>query len=158
MLELPHALLGAAIATSIPNPYVSLPLALASHFITDYVPHWNPHINTELKSQGKISTQSRLIILVDSGLALMLGTLIAAQSLPNLSRFIVIMAACFLAVAPDVMEIPYYFLGMQNIPWIKKLIEFQRSHQWNVKPIWGIITQILIVIFCIFLITSKITL
>ncbi|MDO8487955.1 MAG: hypothetical protein Q7S31_01400 [bacterium] len=146
MLELPHTLVGAAIATAIPNPYIALPLALASHFVTDYLPHWNPHINTELKSKGMISSKSRLIILLDSGFALMLGTLIAARFLPDVSRFSVIFFACFLAVAPDVAEIPYYFLGMQNVPLIKKLISWQRGHQWNVRPMLGVLTQAIVVI------------
>jgi hypothetical protein len=157
MLELPHVLVGAAIATVIPNPLISLPLALASHFITDYVPHWNPHINTELKTTGKISTLSKVIIMGDSGLALMTGTLIASQALPDLGRFGVIMLACFLAVAPDVVEIPYYFLGKHKIPWIKDLIDFQRSHQWNVPAFWGVSSQLFVIIACLYIIITKLT-
>lgn len=145
MLETPHVLIGAVIATAIPNPAVALPLALVSHFVTDYIPHWNPHINTELKATGKISTRSKLIILLDAGLALMLGTYIAATR----GNFIMIMLACFLAVLPDVAEIPYYFLGMK-IGWVDKLIVWQRNHQWNVKPVWGILSQVIIVAVCLY--------
>ena len=150
MLETPHVLIGAAIATAIPNPAIALPLALASHFITDYVPHWNPHINTELKSTGKISPRSKMIILADAGTALMLGTYIAATR----GNFVIIMLACFLAVLPDVAEIPYYFLGMK-IGWVDKLIVWQRNHQWNVRPVWGILSQALIVLLCIFVILNS---
>lgn len=150
MLEFPHALVGAAIATAIPDPRISLPLALISHFITDYVPHWNPHLNTELKTTGKVSTRSKIIVMADAGLALMVGTYLATRS----GNFIVVMLACFLAVAPDVAEIPYYFLGLKDIPWIKKLIDYQRAHQWNVKPIWGILSQVLVVLVCIFVILN----
>ena len=145
MLELPHTLVGAAIATAIPNPAISLPLALASHFITDYIPHWNPHLNTELKTNGKISTTSKIIIIIDAGLALMLGTLIASQALPDFNRFLIIMLACFLAVVPDVAEIPYYFLGLK-VGWIERLIAWQRTHQWNVAPFWGILTQAIVIL------------
>lgn len=141
MLELPHTLVGAAIATAIPNPAVSLPLALASHFLTDYVPHWNPHINTELKTRGKISTRSKTIILIDATTALILGTYIAATS----NNFVTLMLACFLAVLPDVAEIPYYFLDMK-VGWIERLITYQRTHQWNVKPIYGVLVQLGVVI------------
>ena len=141
MLELPHTLVGAAIATAIPNPAISLPLALASHFITDYIPHWNPHLNTELKTTGQISTRSKIIILADAGAALMLGTYIAATS----GNFITIILACFLAVLPDVAEIPYYFLGMK-VGWIEKLIVWQRTHQWNVAPFWGLLTQAIVIL------------
>ena len=145
MLELPHPLVGAAIAVSVQNPYLALPLSLASHFITDYFPHWNPHINTELKRDGKISTRSKTIVMLDAGLALMAGTFIAARS----GHFVFVMLACFLAVAPDVAEIPYYFLGLKHVSWIKKLIDYQRAHQWNVKPVWGILSQIIVVLLCL---------
>lgn len=151
MLEFPHVLVGAAIATAIPDPRISLPLALASHFITDYFPHWNPHLNTELKTQGQISLRSKVIIMLDAGLALIVGTYLATRS----GHFIIVMLACFLAVAPDVAEIPYYFLGLKDIPWIKKLIHYQRAHQWNVKPVWGILSQVLVVLFCIFIILNS---
>ncbi len=142
MLELPHVLVGAAIATAIPDPRISLPLALASHFITDYVPHWNPHLNTELKTTGKVSVRSKIIVMTDAGLALVVGTYLATRS----GHFIIIMLACFLAVAPDVAEIPYYFLGLKDIPWIKKLIDYQRAHQWNVPAFWGILSQIIVIL------------
>lgn len=148
MLELPHVLVGAAIATTIPDPRISLPLALVSHFITDYVPHWNPHIHTELKKNGRISSLSKSILFLDSGGALFLGTFIASRALPDTNKFIVIMLACFLAVAPDVVEIPYYIFRSDNL-WIKKLISFQRAHQWNVPAFWGILAQIIVVSLCL---------
>ncbi len=151
MLELPHTLVGITIATVIPNPLISLPLSLASHFITDYIPHWNPHINSELKTTGKISTTSKLIILSDSTLALMLGTLIATRVLPDINRFVILMLAGFMAVLPDVVEIPYYFLDIKQITWINRLITWQRAHQWNVKPIWGTLFQFAVVGVCLYL-------
>jgi len=149
MLELPHVLVGAAIATAIPDPRISLPLALLSHFVTDYIPHWNPHLNTELKTAGQISTRSKIIILADAGAALTLGTYIAATS----GNFLVVMAACFLAVLPDVAEIPYYFLGMK-VGWIEKLIAWQGTHQWNVRPVFGILFQILVILLSLMVIRS----
>lgn len=149
MLELPHTLIGAAIAVAIPNPAIALPLALASHFATDYIPHWNPHINTELKAAGKISIRSKTIILIDAGAALMLGTYIAATR----GNFVIIMLACFLAVLPDVAEIPYYFLGIK-VNWIEKLIIWQRNHQWNVRPVFGIMFQILVILLSLIVIYS----
>lgn len=141
MLELPHALIGATLAVTIPDPRISLPLALASHFLIDYLPHWNPHINTEIKTTGQISTQSKIIIMADASLALVAGTYLAATR----GNFVVIMLACLLAVLPDVAEIPYYFLGLK-IKWIERLIVYQRSHQWNVGPVFGIIFQILVIL------------
>ena len=150
MLELPHALIGATIAVAIPDPRISLPLALASHFLTDYLPHWNPHINREIKATGQISTQSKIIIMADASLALIAGTYLAATR----GNFVVIMLACLLAVLPDVAEIPYYFLGMK-VGWIEKLISWQRTHQWNVKPLWGILFQAIVILLSFLVIFSQ---
>lgn len=149
MLELPHVLVGAAIATTIPDPGLALPLALVSHFATDYVPHWNPHINTELKTRGRISLSSKLILVGDSASALIVGTMIAYRSLPNWTGFFTVLLACFFAVLPDVIEIPYYFLGLKKISWLNRLINFQRSHQWNVPMFWGILIQIGVCLFAL---------
>ena len=58
MLETPHVAVGAAIAVAIPNPYLAIPLALASHMILDHTPHWNPHFYTETKKFGKPTQKS----------------------------------------------------------------------------------------------------
>lgn len=143
MLELPHTLVGAAIATAIPNPAISLPLALASHFLTEYIPHWNPHLHTE-KHNGGITPKTYFVIGVDSGAALLAGSYIAFTTAANLTQTLTILAACLLAVLPDVVEIPYYLFDI-HFPPIKKLIDFQRAHQWNVRPVWGIVFQLLVV-------------
>ncbi len=41
MLSTPHMLVGAAITRLIPDPNLSIPLAVASHFVFDAVPHWD---------------------------------------------------------------------------------------------------------------------
>lgn len=79
----------------------------------------------------------------------MLGTYIAATR----GNFMVIMLACFLAVLPDVAEIPYYFLGIK-ISWVDKLIVWQRHHQWNVRPVFGILFQILVILLSFMVINS----
>ena len=151
MLELPHVLVGAAIATSVSNPVLAFPLALASHFITDYIPHWNPHINTEIKKYGSITQKSLLILAADSGGALVLGASIAYLKSQSLSQFLFILACCLMSVLPDVLEIPYYFFK-QKIKWMEDLITFQRSHQWNVPVLWGMLAQIAVSLASLYLI------
>lgn len=151
MLELPHTLIGAAIGATIANPLVSLPLSLASHFITDYVPHWNPHLHTEKTKLGHITKKSYTIVIVDAVGALVLGTTIAYLKSQSLSQFLVIMLCCFLSVAPDVVEIPFYFLN-KKIAWIEKLITYQRAHQWNVPAFWGILAQVIVSLGALFII------
>lgn len=151
MLELPHTLVGAAIGVTFANPLISLPLSLASHFITDYVPHWNPHLHTEKTKLGHITKKSYTIVIVDAVGALVLGTSIAWLKAQSWQQFVIIILCCFLSVAPDVVEIPFYFLGMK-IKWIEKLIAFQRVHQWNVPAFWGVLAQVIVSLGALFII------
>jgi hypothetical protein len=140
MLETPHVVIGAAIATKIPNPFISIPLAFASHFLLEQIPHWNPHLNTELKKHGKISTTSNIVIASDVMLSLSLGSYIAFQKYPNISAMVVILIACFASVLPDLVEAPYFYFKYQN-PLLNKWIGFQKKLQSDTSLIPGLLTQ-----------------
>lgn len=141
MLELPHTLVGAAIATRIPNPLISLPLALLSHFLLDFVPHWNPSLYTETQKHGRPSGYSTRFVFLDSSLSLILGFLVAARQWPDRGHFLLIILCCFLAVAPDVLEAPYFFLKYRPA-WMENLIQWQRRHQGRARKVPGILIQL----------------
>lgn len=145
MLETPHVLVGVAIATKIPNPIISIPLALASHFVLEGLPHWNPHLYTETEKYGQPTRKSTLFTAVDSSIALTTGSLIAFSHLPDLAFAFTIFFSAFAAVLPDVIEAPYLYLKYRK-PWLKKYILWQRSIQADAQPFWGLFTQILIII------------
>lgn len=145
MLESPHVLVGAAIATKIGNPVLAIPLALGSHFIMDMVPHWNPHINREIKKYGKPTITSKSIIIFDSFFALASGSYIAYSLLPNTVLAATVLLCCFAAVLPDVVEIPYYFLN-QKSNWAEKWITWQKSIQNDAPILPGVLTQIIVMI------------
>jgi len=144
MLETPHVAVGAAIATKIPNPLISIPLAFASHFLLDKIPHWNPHLNTELKKFGKVSKNGTLIVAADVTLSLLVGGFFASTTLPNTAHAITVLLASFASVLPDVIEGPYFFLRWDN-SLIKKWIKFQKSIQVDTAFVPGVVTQILTV-------------
>lgn len=148
MLELPHTIVGATIATKIGNPLLALPLALISNLLVDLLPHWNPHIYTEMNHDGKVSQKSKKIIIIDSSLALIVGVLLATRFYPDLVKMAIILAGCFLAVFFDVLEAPYFFLGSKN-KYILKLISFQRRLQCNVSPIPGLLSQVVLILVCL---------
>jgi len=149
MLETPHVFIGAAIATAIPNPFIAIPLAFASHFIMDMVPHWNPHLNTEMDMFGKTTRRSTAITAIDSTLALVSGSFIAYQALPNFGQAILVLACCFASVLPDVIEGPYFFLKMKS-KWVTKWITFQKSLQNDTAWYWGLATQLITIAAVIF--------
>lgn len=145
MLETPHVLVGAAIATKVVHPALAIPLALGSHFILEKVPHWNPHLNSETKKYGRVTKKTIIICVIDSLTALLAGSFIASRALPNTGYAATIFFSCFAAALPDVVEAPYYFLGIKN-KIIKKWIEFQRPMQENASLIPGLLTQFVVII------------
>ena len=145
MLETPHVVVGAAIATKIANPALALPLAFGSHFILEKIPHWNPHLNTEKSKFGKITKSTTKIVLADSATALILGSFIASQALPDVAHTFTILAACFASTLPDLIEAPYFFLGKNDDFIVKKWIPFKKSLQVDTSIIPGTLTQLIVI-------------
>lgn len=144
MLETPHVVVGAAIASKIVNPMLSIPLSFVSHFILEKVPHWNPHLNTETEKYGKPTSKSTIIAFIDVSIALFIGSYIAYKALPDTAQSINILACCLSASLPDIVEGPYFFLGFRN-KILKKWINWQKSIQIDTKFIPGMTAQILTV-------------
>lgn len=149
MLETPHVFVGAAIATKIPNPWIAIPLAFASHFILEMVPHWNPHLSSETKKYGQPTRQSTAMVIFDSTTALMCGSAIAYNALPDKIHAATILFACLASIMPDLIEAPYFFLKVRH-KLIEKWIKFQKSLQNDTSPIAGLLTQFLTILAAIF--------
>lgn len=145
MLETPHVALGLAVAVAIPNPLISIPLVFASHFALDMVPHWNPHINTEMKKYGKLTNPTLFIIAVDLALALIL-TVFVAKTNPY------IYIASFMSILPDIAEGPYFLFGWRN-KYLDIILRFQRSIQASANIFWGLLTQILVILGALYVIS-----
>ena len=138
MLETPHVALGAAIATAIPNPLISIPLAFASHFILDMTPHWNPHLNTEIKQYGKLTNKTLLIIGIDLACALVLTGFLykTGNNNPN------IILGAFAGILPDLVEGPYFLFGLKN-KYLNIWMKLQKAIQSDANVFWGLTTQII---------------
>jgi hypothetical protein len=151
VLELPHAIVGATIATKIGNPLLAFPLAFLSNFLLDLLPHWNPHLYTELTKEGKVSPKTRMIVILDSSLALIIGSFLAFRFYPDINRIVIVLLSSLIAVSTDLVEAPFFFLGSKN-KLITGLIEIQRKHQWNVSFWPGILFQGAVLLVCFLLI------
>lgn len=141
MLETQHALVGMVIASKIPNPWVSLPLAFLSHFAVDMLPHWN--------WEPDARPLSLLGILLDLILLEITTAYIAFQSPLKLN----LAAASFFAVLPDLLLAPSIFFGFNN-KYIKKLCKFQKSIQNRTPVLPGIITQLLLSALCLLILKT----
>lgn len=144
MLEIPHVIVGITINTIIPNPIISSPLILLSHFTLDKIPHWNP----------KPTRASIPILVFDMLLAVLVSGFFAYRLLPDIWRSITILLSCLLSILPDIVQIPYYFLNLRpNI--LKRFVKFQTLHQEHVSFKKGILSQVLITIIGLILIFIK---
>ncbi|MDO8503416.1 MAG: hypothetical protein Q7S60_01870 [bacterium] len=143
MIELPHTIVGAALAAKIGNPALALPLALASHFVLDMLPHWNPHLRTEKRTLGDIRPKTKRIVMIDVVVSIVVGVAIATTVLPDTKHFIVVLLGAFLAVLPDVLEGPYFFFNQRNKV-VSRLLDFQKSLQFDVSFLPGVLTQIIL--------------
>jgi hypothetical protein len=153
MLELPHTMVGALIATKIPDPKIALPLALASHFWLDFLPHWNPNLSTEKTKYGRPTKKSTQLVVADMTASFILGSVLACRFWPNINRIVTIYLACFFAVIPDVIEGLYFFAGI-NHPWLIELVKFQRRHQGKAGKKLGLAIQSAVVLVSLFYLFS----
>jgi hypothetical protein len=148
VLETPHVIVGAAIATKVVHPALAIPLAFASHFMLEKVPHWNPHLNTETEEFGHPTKQSTAIVILDASTAFITGGLIAFRALPNTALALTILASCLAASLPDLVEGPYFFLNIRN-KLIKRWVKLQKSIQVDTDVIPGLLTQALVIAACL---------
>ena len=70
MLSISHAATGAFIAAKISNPYLAIPLIIATHYLQDAVPHWD--VGTGLSKGTKTRTQAFIHEIPDLALALVI--------------------------------------------------------------------------------------
>lgn len=144
MLETPHVALGIVLAVKTGNPWVAIPLSLASHFLLDKIPHWNPHFYTETVKLGKPKRKSTYFAIADEITAISLTLFMAYSFWPDVNKSFLILLCSLLSVLPDQIKLPYFFMN-QRQGFLKKWVDFERSIQVEVKPFWGIITQIIVV-------------
>lgn len=149
MLETPHVAFAVALAIKSGNPWLAIPLSLASHFVLDRVPHWNPHFYTETKKLGKPKKISTYIAIADETFAIALTLFMAYYFWPDINKSVLILVCSFFSVLPDQIKLPYFFMN-QRKGIFKKWVDFERSLQVEIKPFWGIITQIVVVLCSLF--------
>jgi len=155
MLETPHVLVGAAIAVKVGHPLLAIPLAFTSHFLLEQIPHWNPHLKKETDRFGQPTPKSTAIVVIDSTLALISGSLIAFTRLPDIGFAVTVLLSSLAAVLPDLVEAPYFFLRVRHNRLINRWIKFQKNLQVNAAPLPGLATQLVVILATLGLILAK---
>lgn len=150
-----HALVAGAIYRAIPNPALSIPLAFASHFIMDAVPHWD--IGTSWRSRSKFKTGVFAIA------ETVLGITVAYFLFSGKGDAGGLLATIVASELPDWMEAPWYiFFARHNKHepggragfWEKLTYQIYRMENvFHTKASYpfGVITQIVTVAFFLLL-------
>jgi hypothetical protein len=95
-----HALVAAAIARAVPNPYLAIPLAITSHFIMDAVPHWD--FGTSWRNRSK--TMTGVFAIAETVLGITLAYFLFRGKVET-----PLLLSCIVASEiPDWLEAPWY--------------------------------------------------
>jgi hypothetical protein len=135
-----HALTGAIVALAIEKPLLVVPLAVASHFLLDIIPHFGIHEDDVNKRNAH--WMFRTVVSIDT--VLVISLLIAVPLLANgsLSAWIILLGMVS-ALLPDSVWI-YRFLRTMRTqiehPY-SKLSAFHQRIQWFERP-WGLPIEI----------------
>jgi len=144
MLSTPHILIGSAIVKIIPNPLISLPLAFLSHFLFDFMPHWDFKIAFKPKPL--------LYALIDYALGL---TIVFWLSLADTDQFIIILGGIS-ATLPDFMMAGWKVLNIKllNVFPLNVLNNFHHNIQNRVNIIWGSIFSIITILVSVYILVK----
>lgn len=133
-----HALIGASIAVKVANPLIGIPLAIASHFVADLIPHWDAGTNHRKKSLLKLQVEATLDVLLGFALVIILFN---EQMIANPIYMITMVIA---AQLPDWIEAPAWALKLK-VPPFSTMKAISHRLQTRMQLPWGLVTQIVIV-------------
>ncbi|MBI2404775.1 hypothetical protein HYV22_01190 [Candidatus Gottesmanbacteria bacterium] len=100
MLAIAHALVGGAIAKTIPDPATGILLSLTSHFIMDSIPHWD--VGTNWRKRQKYVTG--IVAILDTVIGITLAYLVFQGKVATGYLSLAIIAS----LLPDWLETPWY--------------------------------------------------
>ncbi|NIT03722.1 hypothetical protein GTO10_02200 [Candidatus Saccharibacteria bacterium] len=151
MLLTPHVAAGMAIGAAIPDPKIAVPLAFASHFVLDAVPHWDEvGLGLLEKRFKRISRSAFKAVLFDFLVALSLALFLIYFAMPDFG-VAVTLGACFVAsILPDIYYLPLAFFGKRwgTVMWV---VRMQNKLQTAAKApkAFGLLTQGVLVVICL---------
>lgn len=136
MLTTPHAAAGIAIGTLIANPLAVIPVALASHYLLDTVPHWQ-------ETLAPYTPTKKTYIRVPIDLALAVGITILAAHWQSQHTAAIWTGAVF-ANLPDldslVVLVPELKQGL-----VQKYWDWHCRIQRETSSLWGLLPQLAVI-------------
>jgi hypothetical protein len=140
-----HALIGTVIAAKVGNPALAVPIALASHFLADALPHWDTGTNRHKKSRFRFVVESSIDLMLGFILSWILIVWLFPQTNLVYAFFIILVSQ-----SPDWLTAPYLFLNWK-IPPFTWIYEFQKRFDTEKDLPWGFINQVVALLIIILL-------
>ncbi|MBP9699849.1 hypothetical protein KBD71_01050 [Candidatus Woesebacteria bacterium] len=140
MLSISHSLTGAFIASKVQNPILYIPLVLASHYIEDWILHWD--VGTGLSNGTRKKSTAILLEIGD----LILSVLLVYWLFQAPSNVLQIHAwvGAFMGLLPDFVEAPRNFLKY-NPWWLKPFNDFHHGfHHSTPNMLLGLAPQVVV--------------
>jgi hypothetical protein len=141
MLSISHGVTGAFIAATFPNPLLYIPLTLASHYLQDWIPHWD--VGTGISIGKRKKSTAMFMELADLAITALLVYWFwhHAGSTTLMHAGI----GAFVGLIPDFMEAPRNFLKWE--PWfLKPFNNFHGMfHHSMPNVVVGLLPQIILV-------------
>lgn len=134
-------LAGAVVATGIQQPLLIVPLALASHFLLDMLPHFGVHEHDSAKRNRH--PLFRYILVIDLALVASLLALLPFVLKGMVSSWVLLLGMV-LAWIPDALWVGHFVKHKKTglMPALGKIGRFHQKIQWFERPL-GIIMEIL---------------
>ncbi len=132
-----HALVGGAIAASISNPAIGLPIACLSHPILDMIPHWDFGIGW----RGK----NKVTLFLESAMDLTVGIFLAYLLFGKNVNLVYFLSCIFFSEIWDILMMPYLLFNWKFAPF-STVYTLQHKIQGKAKLPFGILTQAVSVI------------
>lgn len=139
-----HALIGTVIAAKVGNPTLAIPIAIASHFLADALPHWDTGTNKKTKTKRLFLLESIADVLLGFILSWLLIVWVFPSTNISYAFLLIIMAQL-----PDWLTAPYLFFNMKFFPFIN-IYHFQKKFDTTLGLPWGFINQAAVVLALIF--------
>lgn len=135
MRAINHALTGAVIGLTVPNPAVAAVAAVASHFVLDVIPHYGTGKRDEIRSRS-----FGWLLVVDAILCFILVLLLAGFAGSN---WWVAALCAFLAAAPDFASVNRYKHAVRRTYWEPGwFTKFATTIQWFERPLGAIVEAV----------------
>jgi len=127
-----HALIGGAIAASVPNPVIGISLAAISHPIADMIPHWDFGLGWRKKS--------KILLFVQSCFDLSLGIVLTFLIFGKTTNPVYLLGCIFVSESWDILQAPYWLFNWRFPPF-SYFYNVQHAINAKAKLPWGVLTQ-----------------